>query len=167
MTLVNMKKRHEMNHLETDVAYQKRLSLAEKLSTVLASTYVLYHKTQAVHWNVTGPMFVSVHNLTETQYEDLAEAVDNIAERIRALGAFVPIGLSLYAKNSIVIDNIDANNTMSALTQLADDHIAVANEMRGLVDVAEKVNDVYSADLLTARIGAHEEAAWMLRASVG
>ncbi len=167
MTVVKMKKRHEMKHLDTDVTYQQRLSLAEKLSTILASTYVLYHKTQAVHWNVTGPMFVSVHNLTEKQYEDLAEAVDDIAERIRALGAFVPIGLALYAKNSIVNDTIDAKNTMAALMQLADDHMDVANEMRGLVEIAEKANDVYSADLLTARIGFHEEAAWMLKASVG
>ena len=167
MTLVKMKQRHEMKHLNTDVNQQKRLELAEKLSSVLASTFVLYHKTQTMHWNVIGPLFISVHELTEAQYKNLAIAIDDIAERIRALGAMVPVGLAKYAKNSAINDNLDSGITMSALTELADDHLNVANEMRGVVADAESINDVYTADLLTSRIGFHEEAAWMLKATIG
>jgi len=148
----------------TEIRRKDRLELAERLADALSSTYVLYAKTQGLHWNVTGPLFVSVHELTETHYKDLAEAIDDIAERIRALGAPAPVGLTGYVQSSAVVDQNDLGDIKPMLKQLAADHELVANEMRSMVNMADERDDVYTADLLTARIGAHEEAAWMLNA---
>lgn len=155
----------DIREMNTDIRKDDRIRLAEKLGETLASTYVLYQKTQSVHWNVTGPMFVSVHKLTETQYEDLAESVDEIAERIRALGAKTPVGLSTYINNSVIDDQTEWGDVDAMLKQLASDNIAVANQMREFVKIAEEADDVFTADLLTSRIGALEEASWMLSAS--
>lgn len=156
--------RAETLPLETDVPADARERLAKQLGDVLASTFVLYHKTQGFHWNVAGPLFYSVHKLTEEQYEDLAEAVDDIAERIRALGSPAPMGLAGYIEASVVKDQSHFPNAGEMLTTLSQDHRRVADQMRDVVNAAEALNDVYTADLLTARIGAHEEAAWMLTA---
>lgn len=164
MTTDALKVRNEKLAIDTQVAREDRAEIAEKLGKALASTYVLYHKTQGFHWNVTGPLFLSVHELTETHYEDLAKAIDDIAERIRAIGAPSPMGLAGYVSDSGVIDQSEFGDVGQMLRQLAEDHLTVADEMRDIVAAAEKVNDVYTADLLTARIGAHEEASWMLTA---
>lgn len=156
----------DIREMNTDIRKDDRIRLAEKLGETLASTYVLYQKTQSVHWNVTGPMFVSVHKLTEAQYEDLADAVDEIAERIRALGAKTPVGLSTYINNSVIDDQTEWGDVDAMLKQLANDNIAVANQMREFVKIAEEADDVFTADLLTSRIGALEEASWMLSASI-
>ncbi len=150
--------------VDTDVTRPQRKALAEMLGNVLSSTYVLYHKTHGFHWNVTGPLFYSVHKLTDDQYQDLADAVDNIAERIRAIGFPAPMGLTGYVASSIVEDAQDFPDAGGMLKQLSKDHQMLADQMRDVVEVAEKAHDVYTADLLTARIGAHEEAAWMLNA---
>ena len=165
MSVVNLKKRKQMNILSQEIKHENRLDLAEKVSAVLSSTYVLYHKTQDLHWNVEGPLFISVHNLTESQYSDLAAAIDDLAERVRALGAKVPVGLGRYASNAAIKDEPLDSDVQSALKQLADDHSKIADEMRGVVAHADEMNDVYTADLLTSRIGVHEEAAWMLNAT--
>lgn len=141
-----------------------RQKLAAQMGRALASTYILYHKTHAYHWNVTGPMFYSVHKLTDDQYQDLAHAVDDIAERIRALGFAAPIGLTRYAGDSVVSDPTDIPMAGEMIAELARDHQSVAAELRGMVEQAEQAGDVFTADLLTARIGIHEEAAWMLNA---
>ena len=146
----------------TTIGKEARIELARKLGSALSSTYVLYGKTQGLHWNVTGPLFVSVHELTEQHYRDLAEAIDDIAERIRALGAPAPVSLTGYVKDSVVTDQSEFGDVKDMLRQLASDHKSIANEMRGIVKLADERDDVYTADLLTARIGAHEEAAWML-----
>lgn len=159
-----LKTRNETLEIETDVKKDERKVVAEMLGRTLASTYVLYHKTQGFHWNVTGPLFVAVHELTEKQYEDLAEAVDDIAERVRALGAPAPMGLAGYVSESAVLDQSEFPDVGTMLRGLAKDHLTVADEMRKVVSAAEDINDVYTADLLTSRIGAHEEAAWMLTA---
>lgn len=156
--------RSENLPVDTDVGRPQRKALAELLGNVLASTYVLYHKTHGFHWNVTGPLFYSVHKLTDDQYQDLAEAVDTIAERVRALGFPAPMGLQGYVKASIVKDEQDFPNTGGMITQLAKDHQMIADQMRDVVRAAEESDDVYTADLLTSRIGVHEEAAWMLNA---
>ncbi|QTD54564.1 Dps family protein [Parasphingorhabdus cellanae] len=156
----------DIRETNTDLKRDDRVDMAEKLGEVLASTYVLYQKTQSVHWNVTGPMFVSVHKMTEAQYEDLAESIDDLAERIRALGAKTPVGLSTYINASTIDDQVEWGDVDAMLTQLSSDNIAVANQMREFVKTAEKANDVFTADLLTSRIGALEEASWMLSASL-
>lgn len=159
-------KKSDIREMNTDLKSDDRVDMAEKLGDVLASTYVLYQKTQSVHWNVTGPMFVSVHKMTEAQYEDLAESVDDLAERIRALGAKTPVGLSTYINSSIIDDQTEWGDVDAMLRQLSSDNIAVANQMRKFVKTAEEANDVFTADLLTSRIGALEEASWMLSASL-
>ena len=159
-----LKARAENIPMKTSLRDDDRKAIAEDLGRALASTYVLYHKTHGFHWNVTGPLFYSVHKLTDDQYQDLAEAVDDIAERIRALGAPAPMGLAAYAKASVVEDIEDFPATGEMVRELAADHLTVADQMRDMVKRAEKASDVYTADLLTARIGVHEEAAWMLNA---
>lgn len=164
MTNTVLMTRNETLNIDTDVKAENRTAIAQMLGKVLASSYVLYHKTQGFHWNVTGPMFISVHELTERQYKDLAKAIDAIAERIRTLGAPAPMGLAGYVGDSQVLDQSEFPTVGQMLETLARDHLTVADEMRGIVEASEKLKDVYTADLLTARIGDHEEAAWMLKA---
>ena len=135
--------------------------LAEGLSRSLAATYVLYVKTQGFHWNVHG-----LHKLTEEQYRDLAEAADSVAERIRALGHPAPASLAQFARLS-PIDEAEGRMSAQDMTEaLVSDHETVARSFRELVGVAERADDVVTADLLTGRIHAHEEAAWMLRSII-
>ena len=151
--------------IQTGLARADRKQLAEHLNKVLASTYTLYAKTHVYHWNVAGPLFYSVHKLTDDQYHDLASAVDAIAERIRAIGFAARGGFDAFRDNGCVDDVkesvISARNMVD---ELASDHQKIAHQLREAVTEADKVGDVYTADLLTSRIGAHEEAAWMLEA---
>ncbi|WP_339822665.1 Dps family protein [uncultured Parasphingorhabdus sp.] len=156
----------DLREMKSDIKKADRADVADKLGETLASTYVLYQKTQSVHWNVTGPQFLGIHKLTEGQYEDLAASIDAIAERIRALGAKTPVGLSTYIKNSVIDDQIDTGDVKAMLKQLSSDTLTVADQMREFVKVADEADDVFTADLLTARIGALEEASWMLSASL-
>lgn len=149
---------------DTGLDRTDRKELAKMLGEALASTYVLYHKTHAYHWNVAGPLFYSVHKLTDEQYQELASAVDDIAERIRAIGFAAPTGLEAYTRNSVVSDVKGIPVAGDMIAELADDHQRIAASMRQMVEEAERVEDVYTADLLTGRIGVHEEAAWMLNA---
>ncbi len=137
--------------------------LSDGLSRSLAGTYVLYVKTQGFHWNVVGPLFYGLHKLTEEQYQGLAKAVDEIAERIRALGHPAPASLSEFLKLSAVDEMTGRQSAENMVASLIADHETVARTFRELVGIAEKANDVVTADLLTDRIHAHEEAAWMLR----
>ncbi|MGF1461566.1 MAG: Dps family protein [Maricaulaceae bacterium] len=149
--------------IDTGIAHRDTSKLAKYLSNALADSYVLYLQTQGVHWNVVGPAFYSVHQLTEAQYEDLAEAIDKIAERIRALGHIAPSSFREFT-DLTVLDNEPTDQSAAALIKrLVHMNQAVADRLRKSVAAAEEVEDVFTADLLTARIGVHEEAAWMLR----
>lgn len=150
--------------VQSSVKRGDRKNLANMLNGVLASSYVLYAKTHAFHWNVTGPLFYSVHKLTDEQYNELAEAVDDIAERIRAIGFPAMSGLKAYLNDSVVDDPDSVPRTREMVETLARDHQAVAEQARKAALEAEEVNDLYSHDLLVSRIGVHEEAAWMLNA---
>lgn len=150
--------------VEIGLGQNDRASVAEGLSRVLADTLVLTMKTQAVHWNVTGPMFRSVHELTDEQYQDLHEAADDIAERIRALGAFAPDGLRTIMTLANIEDGTKGNDASALSMQLAHDHEALARQVRPLATAADEVEDHATADLLSARQKVHEAAAWMLRA---
>ena len=164
MSVHTLNTRSEELPVKTGIERKDRKVLAELMGRVLASSYVLYHKTHAFHWNITGPMFYSVHKLTDEQYQELAKAIDDIAERIRAIGFTAPTGLTKYIKESAVEDVDGLPTAGEMIEQLARDHQAIATQLRDAVLEAEKADDVYTADLLTARIGAHEEAAWMLNA---
>lgn len=150
--------------LESGIEHGNRKALAHLLNRFLASTYVLNAKTQAVHWLVEGPMFYSVHKLTESHYEDMQDAIDEIAERVRSLGFFPISSLAGMIKMSDVTE-LDGENTVAEMVAaLADDHQAVARQARLAVAEADTADDVFTADLLTTRIGVHEKASWMLNA---
>lgn len=134
------------------------------LRTAVADTYVVLVKTQVAHWDATGPSFYGIHKLTEGQYEDLFDAVDALAERIRALGGRPAETLAKMAAESSVPDASAAASTRTLLEGLVADHDHVATVLRRAVDAADAVRDHVTADLLTTRIAFHEKAAWMLRA---
>ncbi|GGF80266.1 starvation-inducible DNA-binding protein [Mameliella alba] len=139
-------------------------TLASGLSDVLADTYRLLFKTHAIHWNVEGPLFFSVHNLTEEQYQDLFAAADDLAERIRALGHLAPARLDDITKRSRVDDLSAKATTADMIEDLAHDHEKLAHRLHALIALAGTHRDPVTEDLATARSAFHEKAAWMLRA---
>jgi len=137
--------------------------VVETLSTLLASSYSLYLKTHNYHWNVTGPMFTTLHTLFETQYTELAIAVDQIAERIRAVGAFAPGSYSAFAKLTTVKEETGRPEAKEMIQVLVADQEAVAESARAVIVAAEAVRDQATTDLATRRLDVHEKNAWMLR----
>ncbi len=133
------------------------------MSHLLADSYTLYLKTHNYHWNVTGPMFATLHTLFMTQYTELALAVDEIAERIRALGAFAPGSYSDFTKLSTVSEAKGRTTAIEMIQQLTADQKTVALSARAVIDAAESADDAASADLGTRRMDVHEKHAWMLR----
>lgn len=148
------------------IAESDRAGIADKLGGVVADSYRLLINTQGVHWNVQGPLFYSVHQLTEEQYEDLFPALDDLAERIRALGFPAPQTMTDISSRATVDDVDSQADLQRQIEMLIEMNERIASDMRDLVEVAEKASDVRTADLLTARIGVHEENAWMLRATI-
>ncbi|MEM7553235.1 MAG: Dps family protein [Cyanobacteria bacterium P01_A01_bin.84] len=140
-----------------------RAKIAEGLSRLLADTYTLYLKTHNFHWNVTGPMFQTLHLMFETQYTELAMAVDLIAERIRALGYPAPGTYSEYAKLSSISETSGVPKAKEMISLLVEGQEAVVRTARSIFPVIEEVNDEPTADLLTQRMQVHEKTAWMLR----
>ena len=142
----------------------QRQAIAQGLSRVLADTYTLYLKTHNFHWNVEGPMFNTLHLMFETQYTELALAVDLIAERIRALGFPAPGSYRDFAELSSVEDSAGRPVAMDMIAQLAKDQETVVRTARAVFALADESNDQPTADLLTQRMQVHEKTAWMLRA---
>ncbi len=142
---------------------ENRKQIAEGLSRVLADTYTLYLKTHNFHWNVTGPMFQTLHLMFETQYTELALAVDLIAERIRALGYPAPGTYSDYAKLSSISETPGVPKATDMIRLLVEGQESVVRTARSIFPVVDQVNDEPTADLLTQRMQVHEKNAWMLR----
>jgi starvation-inducible DNA-binding protein len=140
-----------------------RQEIARGLSHLLADTYSLYLKTHNFHWNVTGPMFNTLHLMFMTQYTELALAVDLIAERIRALGFPAPGTYSEYAKLTSIPETEGVPKAEEMLQLLVEGQEAVVRTARSLFPTVDKVNDEPTADLLTQRMQLHEKNAWMLR----
>jgi starvation-inducible DNA-binding protein len=151
--------------MKVDIGIEEnaRKEIAEGLSRLLADTYTLYLKTHNFHWNVTGPMFQTLHLMFETQYNELALAVDLIAERIRALGFPAPGTYSEFAELSSIKDAPGVPKATEMIRLLVEGQEAVARTARSIFPVAEQVNDEPTADLLTQRLQVHEKTAWMLR----
>ena len=149
--------------IDTGIPENDRKMIAEGLSRLLADSYTLYLKTHNFHWNVTGPMFQSLHLMFEGQYNELALAVDLIAERIRALGSPAPGSYAEFSKLSSIKDAVGVPKAKDMIRELVAGHEAVTKTARTLFPNAEKVNDEATADLLTQRIQLHEKTAWMLR----
>lgn len=145
------------------MSQSERQAVIESLGVLLASSYTVYLKTHNYHWNVTGPMFTTLHTLFQTQYTELALAVDEIAERIRALGAFAPGSYSAFAKLSVVAEENGRPEAREMIRILVADQEALASAARRVIEAAESVRDQASADLATRRLDVHEKNAWMLR----
>jgi len=140
-----------------------RKDIADGLSHLLADSYTLYLKTHNFHWNVTGPMFNTLHLMFEGQYTELATAVDEIAERIRALGHPAPGSYQQFAKLSKVTEETGTPGAEEMIKQLVEAHETVARTAREVFPTAEAASDEPTADLLTQRLQVHEKTAWMLR----
>jgi starvation-inducible DNA-binding protein len=140
-----------------------RAAITEGLSRLLADTYTLYLKTHNYHWNVTGPMFQTLHLMFEGQYNELALAVDLIAERIRALGAPAPGSYRAFTELSSVPEEDDSPDATEMIRRLVAGQETVARTARSVFPVVEAAHDEPTADLLTQRLQIHEKTAWMLR----
>jgi len=150
--------------MDIGINEKDRAAIAQGLSCLLADTYTLYLTTHNFHWNVTGPMFNSLHVMFMQQYTELWNAVDPIAERIRSLGHAAPGSYAQYGKLSSLPDAPETPpKAMEMVRILARGHEAVARTARQLFPVVDKASDEPSADLLTQRVAVHEQAAWMLR----
>ena len=140
-----------------------REEIASGLSKVLADTYTLYLKTHNFHWNVTGPMFQTLHLMFEQHYMELALAVDALAERIRALGLPAPGTYKQFAALSSIKEEDAIPKALDMVRRLVEGHEAVARTARTVFTVADQANDQPTCDLLTQRLQIHEKTAWMLR----
>ena len=143
---------------------EDRKAIADGLNRVLANTYSLYLKTHNYHWNVTGPMFNTLHTMFMDQYTELWNAVDPIAERIRSLGHVAPGSYAQFAKLSSLPDAPEKPpKALEMVRILVAGHEGVARTARSLFPLVDKASDEPSADLLTQRLAVHEQTAWMLR----
>jgi starvation-inducible DNA-binding protein len=155
--------------MNIDIGIDKdlRKEIGEGLSRLLADTYTLYLKTHNFHWNVTGPLFITLHLMFEEQYTELATAVDEIAERIRALGFPAPGSYAQFAELTRIHEETNVPAAEEMIRQLVQDQETVVRTARSVFPVVDKANDEPTADLLTQRMQVHEKTAWMLRSMLG
>ena len=149
--------------IEIGIETADRKRVAEGLGKLLADTYTLYLKTHNFHWNVTGPMFNTLHLMFEQHYNELALAVDLVAERIRALGHPAPGSYAQFGRLTSLAEETTVPRADEMVRQLVDGHQAVARTAREVFPVAERAGDQVTLDLLTQRLQVHEKTAWMLR----
>jgi len=152
-----------LNRINIGISEEDRKQIAGGLSTLLADSYLLYLKTQNFHWNVVGPMFRTLHLEFESEYQELALAVDTIAESIRALGFPVPATFDEFQKRSSIIEPVGVPHAKEMIHQLVAGQEAILTTSRALFPIAEKARDLATVDLLTKRMQHHEKTAWMLR----
>jgi starvation-inducible DNA-binding protein len=149
--------------VDIGIPEQQREAVVHGLSQVLADSYTLYLKTHSYHWNVVGPMFHSLHAMFMDEYTELALAVDEIAERIRALGAPAPGTYRQFAEMSAVTEDTDVPGAQEMIRRLVAAHEATARTIRTVLPLTEAAPDQVSTDLLVRRLDVHEKTAWMLR----
>lgn len=148
------------------ISEQSRMALSDGLSRLLADTYTLYLKTQNFHWNVRGQEFYSLHLLFEKQYQELAEAVDEIAERIRTLGYYVEASFSGFIRLSSIKEEEKVLIAKDMILNLIHGHEAFVKEARKVAEIADREKDFATVDMLGRRLGAHEKMAWFLRSQM-
>ncbi|MFB9884897.1 Dps family protein [Balneatrix alpica] len=156
-----------MEAMNIGINEQDRARIAQGLSQLLADTYTLYLQTHNFHWNVTGPMFHALHAMFEQQYTEMAVAVDDIAERIRALGARAPGSYLEFSKLSKIKEQPDVSDATAMLQVLVQSHETLVRTCREVLPLAQEAADESSAGLLADRMALHEKTAWMLRAMLG
>lgn len=142
-----------------------KTDVTEGLSKLMASTYTLYLKTQNFHWHVTGPLFHSLHRMFEEQYNELALAVDELAERIRSLGASAPATFTQFMKLSSIQEEPGTPTSLDMVHKLLNDHEKIISECQTLMPIVQKKSDEATLDLLIKRTEFHQKTAWMLRSS--
>jgi starvation-inducible DNA-binding protein len=152
--------------IDIGIAEKERQAIADGLSRLLADSYTLYLKTHNYHWNVTGPMFNTLHLMFEQQYTELAAAVDLIAERIRALGYPAPGSYRAYAELTSIEEETGVPSAETMVRQLVKGQEAVVRTARAIFPVVDEAHDEPTADLLTQRMQVHEKNAWMLRSLI-
>ena len=149
--------------IDIGISEEDRNEIADGLAHLLADTYTLYLKTHNYHWNVTGPMFQTLHLMFETQYNELALAVDLIAERIRALGAPAPGSYREFGALTSIGEDTDSPDATEMIRRLVAGQETVVRTARSVFPVVDRAHDEPTADLLTQRMQVHEKTAWMLR----
>lgn len=152
--------------IDIGIPEAKREEIAEGLSRVLADSYTLYLKTHGFHWNVTGPQFQALHAMFMEHYTELALAIDEIAERIRALGVYAPASYAQFAKLTSIEEEQGVPSAEDMVRQLVAGHEAVVRTARSVLPTAQEANDEGSVDVLVGRITTHEKTAWMLRSTL-
>jgi starvation-inducible DNA-binding protein len=145
------------------ISNEQKKEIAAGLSVLLADTYTLYLKTHNFHWNVTGPMFQTLHLMFETHYNEMALAVDLVAERIRALEQHAPGSYAEFGKLTTIKEAVGVPKAQDMIRQLLEGHEVVIQTARRVFPAAERAGDQATMDLLTQRLQLHEKTAWMLR----
>ncbi|MGD9715233.1 MAG: Dps family protein [Thermomicrobiales bacterium] len=153
-----------MENPETGLDGKERQELARHLGEVLGDTYMLLVKTHVYHWNVVGPLFLPLHELTEEHYKDLFEAADVIAERIRSLGYPTPVSFTSMETKARLEEETQKRSAADMVDHLIDDHEKMVRRIRQITAKAAEVEDFVTHDTLNARLAFHEKAIWMLRA---
>jgi starvation-inducible DNA-binding protein len=149
--------------IDIGISDKDRRDVAHGVSKLLADTYTLYLKTHNFHWNVEGPMFQTLHVMFMGQYTEMWNALDLLAERIRALGHYAPGSYTEFAKLSSIKESKSVPKALKMVEELISGHEAVIKTTRGVFDAAEKAKDQTTMDVLTQRLDIHEKTAWMLR----
>ncbi len=153
--------------IDIGISTEDRAAIAQGLARVLADSYTLYLKTHNYHWNVTGPLFNTLHLMFEEQYTELAQAIDEIAERIRALGHRAPGSYREYAELTVIPEDEDTPDAQTMIRRLVADQQALVRTAREVFPLADTAQDEPTVDLLTQRMQVHEKNAWMLRSLLG
>lgn len=166
MSTKALKSKPAQEDVKTGIEAAAREEIAMELGQVLGDTYMLLVKTHVYHWNVVGPLFIPIHELTEAHYQDLFAAADVLAERIRSLGFVTPLSFASMAKKADLTEAKSIASAEDMVEALVADHEAMARTMREIAIKAEKADDFVTHDILVARLTFHEKAIWMLRAIV-
>ncbi len=159
-------KKEKQVPIDIGIKEEHRQEISDALSKTLADTYMLYLKTHNYHWNVTGPHFHSLHEMFEEQYTELASAVDEIAERIRAIGFFAPGSFKQFAKLSRIEEEDEVPDAMTMVKRLTIANEQVLKSARAVLPACEKAGDEATLDLMTQRLHVHSKVAWMLRSTI-
>lgn len=152
-----------MKKVKLGINDKQRSEITKGLSKLLADSYMLYIKTHNYHWNVEGPMFNTLHTMFMDQYTELWNALDLIAERIRALGEYAPGSYKAFAKLTSIQETEKVPKALKMVEELLVGHEVVTQTARSLIQIADEAGDEVTCDLLTQRLQVHEKTAWMLR----
>jgi len=163
MSDINTQNGTEKMNINIGISDDHRKKIAQGLSRVLADSYMVYLKTHNYHWNVTGQMFHSLHEMFEEQYTELAEAVDEIAERIRSIGYRAPGSFREFSELTSIEEDIEQPDAMEMVRRLAVDNETILRTAREVLPACEDAGDEATTDLITERLDVHSKTAWMLR----